>query len=200
MGMLTEDISSSKRRHQRQEENTKSFSLGLLLKSTALEFCSVFSFAEKDLAAVEDEPNKSQQGALAAKVVNHILGCINKTVASRTREKINSLSLALVRLCLEYCVQFWTRVDQLELIQLRATKPVWELESMIYDEKLRKLGLFSLEKKRLGGASNCCLRLSRGMILGCPICSSLDVRAVYICRSSTPVFNHTAVTHRNRDT
>lgn len=81
MGMLAEGINSSKRRHQRQEGSIKSFSLGLLLKSTALDFFffSIFSFAEKDLAAVEDDSNKSQQGALTAKVVNHILGCINKT-------------------------------------------------------------------------------------------------------------------------
>lgn len=68
-----------------------------------------FQLCRKDLAAVEDELNKTQQVALAAKVVNHILGSINKTVASSTRDKINSLSLALMRLFLEYCVQFWTR-------------------------------------------------------------------------------------------
>lgn len=54
----------------------KSFSLGLLSKSIALEFCSIFSFAEEDLAAVEDESNKSQRYALAAKVANHVLVCI----------------------------------------------------------------------------------------------------------------------------
>lgn len=52
MGVLTEDINSS-------------FSLGLLLKSTALEVCPIFSFAENDVAAVEDELNKRQQGSLA---------------------------------------------------------------------------------------------------------------------------------------
>jgi len=38
------------------------------------------------------------------------------------------------------------RVDQLELIQPRAIKPVWELKILIYGERLRELGLFSLEK------------------------------------------------------
>ncbi|PKU48198.1 hypothetical protein llap_1477 [Limosa lapponica baueri] len=50
------------------------------IQSSVLEACSVFSFAEKDLAAVEDESNKSQQGALVEKEVHHILGCINKTM------------------------------------------------------------------------------------------------------------------------
>lgn len=75
----------------------------------ALEVCSILRFAETDLAAVEAESKKSQQGALATKVPNHILGYINRTVASRIKENINSLSLALMRLCWEQCVQFWTR-------------------------------------------------------------------------------------------
>lgn len=54
----------------------KSFSLGFLSKAIALEFCSIFSFAEEDLAAEEDESNKSQQYALAAKVANHVVVCI----------------------------------------------------------------------------------------------------------------------------
>lgn len=34
------------------------------------------------------------------------------------------------------------RVDQLDLIWLKATKPVWELESMVFEERLRELGFF----------------------------------------------------------
>lgn len=81
------------------------FSLGLLLK--ALEVYSVLRFAEKDLAAVEAESKKSQQGALVTKVANHILGCINRIVGSRIKENMNSFSLAFMRLCWEQCVQFW---------------------------------------------------------------------------------------------
>lgn len=83
------------------------FYLGLLLK--ALEVYSILRFAEKDLAAVEAESKKSQQGALVTKVANHILGCINRTVAIRIKENIKFFSLALMRLCWEQCVQFWTR-------------------------------------------------------------------------------------------
>ena len=116
--------------------------------------CLSNTTSEKDIGTVVDHKlNMSQQCDVAAKKANAIMGCINRSIASKS---LVPLYLALVRPHLEYCIQFWAPhfkkdADKLEGVQRRAMRMIRGLETKPYGERLKELGMFSLEKRRLRG-------------------------------------------------
>lgn len=98
----------------------------------------------------------------AMSVANHsswILQCVKKSVASRSREVILPPYSALVRPHLDYSDKVWAPqlkkdrplLEESPGVHWRATKMVKSLEHLSYEERLSKLGLFSMEKERLRG-------------------------------------------------
>jgi len=89
--------------------------------------------------------------ALAAQKASRVLGRIKISVARRSREVILPIYSALVKPHLESCIQLWgpqhnKDMNVLEWVQRRVTEIIRGLEYFSWEEKLRDLGLFILEK------------------------------------------------------
>ena len=113
--------------------------------------------AERDLGVTIDD--KLDLGKHIKSIVakaNRILRLIRISFACLDKPMFLNLYLVLVRPHLEYCVQVWSPYKQkyiklIERVQRRATKLVPELRELEYPERLRRLGLTTLEERRVRG-------------------------------------------------
>ena len=85
-----------------------------------------------------------------------MLGFIDQNIEYRSWDVLLKLYMTLVRPHLEYYVQFWSpyyRKDiiKLERVQKRCTRMLLGFDGLGYQERLDRLGLCSLERRRLRG-------------------------------------------------
>lgn len=124
--------------------------------------------AEKYLGVLVDGiHNMSQQCALAGQKANDILVSIRR-MTSRAKEVIVPLYFALVKPHQEYCVHVWgprhgKDVELLKEVWRRATKKFQWLKHHSYEDRLKELGLFRLEKRRLWGHLIATFHYSKGV-------------------------------------
>lgn len=98
----------------------------------------------------------SEQCTMAATKARRALYVLASAVTSRKPEIWIPLYCAFVRPHLEYCVQAWAPylkkdIRVMEKVQRLATRWVDGLKGQPYKERLKRLGLFSLERRRLRG-------------------------------------------------
>ena len=85
-----------------------------------------------------------------------MLGIIKRVVLYNSAVVISKLYRSYVIPNLEYCIQFWLPInerdaDMLEGVQRRATKMIQSLRNLSYEERLKRLGMFTLRRRRLRG-------------------------------------------------
>ena len=112
---------------------------------------------ERDLGVlIDDQLNFDKHIRGIVNKANRMLGMIKIGFACLDKEMFMNLYPVLVRPLIEYCVQVWSphmqkHIDLLEGVQRRATKLVPELRNMTYEKRMEKLGLTSLEDRRIRG-------------------------------------------------
>ena len=110
---------------------------------------------EKDLGVIISSNFKvAKQCIKAANKGNQILGLIKRTIACKSKAVILRLYKSLVRPHLEYCIQAWRPhlvkdIELLEKVQRRATRMIEECAGKTYKERLKIVGLTTLECRRM---------------------------------------------------
>ncbi len=115
------------------------------------------SDCERDLGVMISKNLKQKDQCINVRnKANRTLGFINRSVSNKTPGVVLKLYLALVRPHLDYAVQFWSPyyrmdINSLERVQRRMTKLIPQIRNLSYEERLTKLKLHSLERRRVRG-------------------------------------------------
>ena len=115
------------------------------------------STCERDLGVlVSPDLRPRKQCVNVRNKANRVLGFISRSVSNKSAEVLLQLYLALVRPHLDYAVQFWCPyyrmdINSLESVQRRMTKMIPGLRNLPYQDRLKKLNLHSLERRRVRG-------------------------------------------------
>jgi len=126
---------------------------------------------ERDLGiTVANSLKPSSQCAKAAAKAMQVLGLIKRNFVLNDEEDFRLLFNGFVRPHLEYLVSVWSPylrkdIECLEKVQRRATKLVKCMKHKSYEERLKLLGITSLEKRRVRGDLIQVFRIVKGFDL-----------------------------------
>ena len=124
----------------------------------------------KDLGVLVDMDLKwRQQIATATISATQLAGWVMRVFRSRTKEVILILYKSLVRPKLEYGCVVWhplliTDIAKLESVQRTMTSRIQEMQRYNYWERLEKLGLFSMQRRRERYISIMMFKFYRGIL------------------------------------
>ena len=112
---------------------------------------------ERDLGVIFTRDLKAaSQCVKAAAKAHSVTGLVRRHFKRLDRDDFMLLYKSYIRPQVEYCIQSWSPyllkdIECLERVQRRATKLVSGFKNLEYEERLRRLGLTTLEKRRARG-------------------------------------------------
>jgi len=104
----------------------------------------------------------------AVRKANSVLGTLKRTFMSRNMTIWSKLYKTYIRPHLEFAISAWNPylkgdIQRLERVQRRATKVAQELKGMTYIDRLKRLDLTTLEKRRERGDLIQLYKITRGI-------------------------------------
>ena len=111
---------------------------------------------EKDLGVwITNDLKPEKQVIAASQRAMTVLRSVKRAFVRFDIETFSIIYTTYIRPHLEYCIQAWAPYYAKDILLLekvqRATKLVWGLKELSYEERLERLKLFGLEERRLRG-------------------------------------------------